>query len=224
MDYDGPTRRSAPTTLNFYMQNIQDLPLVEQVRTLKREFHLMMNGVVSQSMREKGLTYRTNFGVELPRLQAFSETLPHTEELALALWKEQVRECRLLAPMLMPPTAFKEDMAELWVEQIQFPEEAECLVMFLLQHVPYASVKAFEWVARSEDMPQICGWMILGRLFAKGATPSTRDTEELLDQLQTALHDSNFHIKQSAYKTLLKFMDLNEEAEQKGEAILNAFS
>jgi 3-methyladenine DNA glycosylase AlkD len=204
------------------MQNIHDLPLVEQIRTLKREFHLMMNGVVSQSMREKGLTYRTNFGVELPRLQAFSTQLPHTEDLALALWKEQVRECRLLAPMLMPPSAFQEDMAELWVEQIQFPEEAECLVMFLFQHLPYASGKAFEWIARAEDMPQICGWMLLGRLFAKGATPSARDAEELLDQLQAALHDTNYHIRQAAYKTLLKFMDLNEEAEQKGEAILNA--
>ena len=33
--------------------NIIDLPINEQIRAIKREFHLMMNGVVSQSMREK---------------------------------------------------------------------------------------------------------------------------------------------------------------------------
>ena len=93
--------------------DIQSLPINEQVRTIKREFHLMMNGVVSQSMREKGIAYRTNFGVELPRLQQFSATLPHTSALASALWKEQVRECRLLATMLMPSSEFEADMAEL---------------------------------------------------------------------------------------------------------------
>ena len=72
------------------MMDIQDLPLQEQLRSVKREFRLMMNGITSQSMREKGLTYRTNFGVELPRLKAFSDDLPHTKELASALWKEQV--------------------------------------------------------------------------------------------------------------------------------------
>jgi hypothetical protein len=63
--------------------------------------------------------------------------------------------------------------------------------------------------------------MLLGRLFSKGAKPSPRDCEELLDQLQAALHDENFHIKQAAYRTLLKYMDLDDLAEQQGEKILN---
>ena len=40
----------------------------EQLREIKRALRGMMNGVVSASMREKGLTYKVNFGVELPRL------------------------------------------------------------------------------------------------------------------------------------------------------------
>ena len=60
-----------------------------------------MNGPVSQSMREKGLAYKVNFGVELPRLREMAEEWPHNYELAAALWKENIRECRLLAGMLM---------------------------------------------------------------------------------------------------------------------------
>lgn len=200
---------------------IQSLPINEQVRTIKREFHLMMNGVVSQSMREKGIAYRTNFGVELPRLQQFSATLPHTSALASALWKEQVRECRLLAPMLMPSSEFEADMAELWVEQMTYPEEAECAVMHLFQHLPYASAKAFEWIAQEAPMFQICGWMLLGRLFSKGAELAPRDSEEMLDHLFAALHDANFHIKQAAYRTLMKFMDLNQDTERQGQTLLD---
>ena len=35
----------------------------ETVARLKREFHSMMNGVASGSMRDKGLNYGVNFGV-----------------------------------------------------------------------------------------------------------------------------------------------------------------
>jgi hypothetical protein len=197
------------------------LPLQEQVREVKREFRLMMNGITSQSMREKGLTYRTNFGVELPRLKVFSEELPHTTELAAALWKEQVRECRLLAPMLMPAKDFEADLADLWVEQMNFPEEAECVVMHLFQHLPYASQKAFEWIAREEVMPQLCGWHLFGRLFGKGATLSPRDAEEWRDQMTAALASEHFSVKQAAYRALLKYMDLGDEEERFGETLLN---
>ena len=80
-----------------------------------------MNGPVSQSMREKGLAYKVNFGVELPRLREMAEEWPHNYELAAALWKENIRECRLLAGMLMPTEDFPADLAELWVEQMNFP-------------------------------------------------------------------------------------------------------
>lgn len=204
------------------MLEIQDLSLEEQVRSVKREFRLMMNGITSQSMREKGLTYRTNFGVELPRLKAFSEELPHTTELAAALWKEQVRECRLLAPMLMPSENFEEDMADLWVEQMNFTEEAECTVMYLFQNLPYASSKAFEWVSREEVMHQLCGWQLFGRLFAKGATLSPRDNEEWCDQVAAALKSEHFSVRQAAYRALLKYMSLGEDEEQFGTQILEA--
>ena len=82
-----------------------DLPT--QVRFVKRSLHGMMNGPVSASMREKGLTYKVNFGVELPRLREFATSLPHTYELASALWKEDIRECRILAGLLMPAEKFE---------------------------------------------------------------------------------------------------------------------
>ena len=41
----------------------------ETIKDIKGQFRLFMNGVVSQSMREKGLDYKLNFGIELPRLK-----------------------------------------------------------------------------------------------------------------------------------------------------------
>ena len=162
-----------------------DMPSL--LRYIKRSLHGMMNGVASASMRQKGLQYKVNFGVELPRLQAWAAELPHTYELAAALWKEDIRECRLLAAMLMPVERFDTELAQVWVEQMRFAEEAECTAMHLLCRVPGISQKAFEWIASAEAIPQVCGYMVLARLFMQGAAPSERDGAEFLDQAAAAL-------------------------------------
>ena len=41
----------------------------ETIKDIKGQFRLFMNGVASQSMREKGLDYKLNFGIDLPRLK-----------------------------------------------------------------------------------------------------------------------------------------------------------
>ena len=175
--------------------------LADQLRFIKQSLRGMMNGVLSQSMREKGLTYKVNFGVEMPRLCEFAAELPHTSALAAALWKEDIRECRLLAGLLQPIEAFPADLAEVWVEQMRFPAFT---VLHLFSRLPYASTVAFEWVAREEEMFQLCGWLLLGRLMAQGMQPAPRDRQELLDQAQAAVAGQNMHLRNAAAKVLVR--------------------
>lgn len=225
----------------------------EAVRLIKQELRGMMNGVVSQSMREKGLAYKVNFGVELPRLQDYAAELRQRFEsgederysLALRLWSENIRECRLLAGMLMPPEAMDEQTAELWVEQMRFPEEAECTVMHLFQHLNFAADLAFRWIAREEPMFQYCGWLLMARLFMQGREPSQRDADELLDQAAAVLRDRAVQpapqalpqatvpgassarplpLAATAHKALLKYMDTSPTAEARGEELLSALN
>ena len=50
------------------------MELTEQLKEIKTQLRLSMNGAVSQSMREKGLVYKLNFGVELPRMPLTRKT------------------------------------------------------------------------------------------------------------------------------------------------------
>lgn len=169
----------------------------EQVRHIKQLLRSQMNGPVSQSMRERGVNYRMNFGVELPRLQALSQELREQaadagerERLAIALWKEEIRECRLLAPMLYPRERVRSDLADLWISQMRYPEEAECCVMHLLQWLPDASTQAFCWMASDEPLRRLCGFLMMGRLLMRGLRPSERDAAEMLDHIQASLADT----------------------------------
>ena len=80
----------------------EELSINEQLKEIKRSFRLMMNGVAAQSMRDKGLDYHVNWGASVPMLKAKAKEIGKNRDLAIALWKEDVRECKILATMIMP--------------------------------------------------------------------------------------------------------------------------
>lgn len=184
--------------------------LAAQLRAIKRHLHSVMNGPVSASMREKGLTYKVNFGVELPRLTEWAQTLPHTYDLAAALWKEDIRECRILAGLLMPVERFDAELAEVWVEQMRFAEEAELTVMNLFCRTAWASTKAFEWIASADTMRQLCGYLLIARLLMRGMKPSDRDAQELTDQARSIPADAPSALRRAAANALNK-LELSQE-------------
>lgn len=140
----------------------------ETIKDIKGQFRLFMNGVASQSMREKGLDYKLNFGIELPRLKEIAARYEKNHEVAQALWKENIRECKILAGMLQPVETFYPEIADIWVEDMRYPEIAELTCMSLFQYLPYASEKAFEWMADEREYFQLCGFMLMARLLMKG--------------------------------------------------------
>lgn len=196
--------------------------LDDLIREIKRRLRAAMNGILSGSMRQNGVDYRVNFGVDQPRLAEIAAEIPHTYTLAAALWKDDIRELRLLAIMTMPQAEFDEDLALLWIEQLRYAEEAQVLVLHLLQHRPYASSLAFRLVASDAVMPRLVGWLLLGRLFMAGLRPTQRDADEVLDHVATELSapDGDVGTKRAALNMLYKFMDLGDAETARGDRLL----
>ncbi len=203
------------------------MSLDEQIRDLRLRLRAAMNGPVSQAQRREGLTYRVNFGVDLPRLETIAaEVRPSVSDpaaLAAALWKTDTRELRLLAPMFMPAEAMPLDLALLWVEQLHFAEEAQVLVFHLFVQLPFASDLAFRLVAADVPLHRLTAWLIFGRLFMAGHRPGQRDADEILDHLDTDLTDQevDLELRRTALNTLYKFMDLGAAEEARGQRILD---
>ncbi len=115
---------------------------MDLLKDIKTQLRLSMNGVVSQSMREKGLDYKLNFGVELPRIKGIAAAY-EKKSLAQALWKENIRECKILAGLLQPVETFLPEIADIWVEDIRNIEIAELTCMNLFQHLALCSCEDF---------------------------------------------------------------------------------
>lgn len=213
----------------FFQQLMEDKrDLAWQLREVKRMLRGVMSGPVSASMREQGLAYKVNFGVDQPRLREMrDEIVSLTDDaaaLAQALWKENIRECRILACMIMPRGAFEADLAQEWVSQLRYAEEAQALTMYLLADEDYAADLAFRLVAADEPMQRLVAWLIFGRVFSMGKSLRERDADEWLDHVAAELHDqtADMELRRTALNALNRYMDLGKAEEARGMRILNA--
>lgn len=182
----------------------------EQLKQIKRSFRLLMNGVTAQSQRDKGLEYHLNWGANLMHLKEIASDYKPDYQLSVMLWKEDIRECKILATMLMPPSEMPADLAMLWLEQLRSQEIAELLCLNLLQHVSYASDLAFQLMAEHSSILRLCGFNIIARLFMKNMEPNERDINEFVDQALTALGDSSLPLRHSALVAFQRFSELGE--------------
>lgn len=183
----------------------------EKLKQIKQSFRLLMNGEANRSMREKGVNYHLNWGVSLVDLRQMAKEYGKDYELAIELWKENIRECKILATMIMPAERMLPEIVDIWVEQTQEVEIAEQAAFNLYQHLDFASEIAFRWISSNDAIRQISGYHILSRLFMRGLEPNERGINEFLDQALAALNDSNISVRHAATTSLQRFSELGED-------------
>lgn len=139
----------------------------EKIREIRSRLRLSMNGVVSTSMREKGVNYKLNFGVPIPELRQMAKEYKAeaTAGLSEELWKENVRELKILATMLYPFPEFTMEKALRWIEEIPYPEIAEQCVHNLFRYLSIAD-RILEWSLLNDTLPYArqVGFLLLASL------------------------------------------------------------
>ena len=184
------------------------MDIQQQVKDIKQSFRQMMDGSIAASMRSKGVDYKLNWGATLPRLKEKAAELGKNYDLAIALWKENVRECKILATMVMPADEVLPEVIDIWMEQTPTQEIAELAAFNLYQHLPYAPAKAFAWIASPEPLYQLCGFHVISRLFMNGQEPNERGIHEFIDQALAALQGDSIPVRKAAMAAVQRFADL----------------
>ena len=205
--------RAIPTRCSDTVRNTEhlfDLTLntEEQLKEIKQSFRQMMDGAVAQSMREKGVNYHLNWGATLLRLRDKADEIGKNYALAIALWKENIRECKILATMIMPADQVLPEVIDIWMEQTPTQEIAEQAAFNLYQYLPYAPEKAYTWIASDKDLYQLCGFHILSRLFMNGQEPNERGINEFIDQALAALQGESIAVRKAAMASVQRFAEL----------------
>ncbi len=175
----------------------------ERANLIRRGFRLLMNGETSRSMRGKGLHYHINWGVALTDLRQQAAEIGKDGALARELWKDDVRECKILATMLMPPAEMDGETAREWMAGATTQEVAEQLAFNLLQHHGQAVELARHFISGPEILSQIGGFSLLSCLLKKGLEISAESKNFFLQHASQALSSNHYGIRHAAQNALL---------------------
>ncbi len=200
-------------------ENIQ-----EQVKEIKQSFRLLMDGQTAQSMREKGVEYKLNWGAAIPMLQEKAREIGKDYDLAIELWKADVRECKILATMVMPAEQMLPEIADIWMEQTISQEIAEQAAFNLYQYLPFAAEKAYQWMASEKELHQLCGFHILTRLFMNKQEPNERGINEFIDQALAALQSPAISVRKAAMQCMIRFAELGLVYERMAKSALKSLN
>lgn len=173
-----------------------------------------MNGVISTSMRQKGMNYKLIFGVPIPEIKHIAAAHEPDAELARALWKEDVREMKILATLLFPAGSMTQEKALAWMREIPYPEIAEQCCNNLFPTVEQPDQLALKFLAdKKSPFGRMCGFLLWAQLFKKNLAVEKSRVEAFLAECTCTIHPdveagataSSWQEKQAAVQALKFF-------------------
>lgn len=182
--------------------------LQNELKEIRTQLRLAMNGVISTSMREKGVIYKLNFGVSLPEIRQIAVTHQPNTDLAAALWKEDIREFKILAILLQPVDEFSVCNAEQWVKEIPYLEIAELCSHYLFHRLHDVEDLLHRLLFNVDyEYARTVAYLVLVELFklGKSLNDTTLKVAFLTECMRTLAHsefDASFKEKQAAVKSM----------------------
>lgn len=184
----------------YKMERMETSEILKQIRIQLRR---SMNGVASKSMREKGLLYKLNFGVDIPRLRQMAARYQPDAHLADLLWESSTREMKILATLLHPVEEFDVRKAEKWVLEIPSNEIREQFCINLLRKLPQAHRFAANWAESVEPSLRTTGYWLLARLaIDKSQLPDPAQKIKIVETATTDLLSESYFLRFAAQNAL----------------------
>lgn len=181
----------------------------DDVKKIKRSFRLFMNGVASSSMRDKGLEYKINWGIPVTRLRDMAAQYAPSVALAERLWESDVRECKILATMLMPAERFSEPMALSWLSACNNQEMVEMLVFNLVQNMPGVETFVVSLLCSDEHNAPLAALHLVSRLVARQNVAFMNDevVSSFAQLVIKALNGTDAVLKHAALNSVTRYID-----------------
>ncbi len=187
----------------FCTSNLEGVTMETIIRNIRSELRLSMNGVTATSMREKGVHYRMNFGVDLMRIGVIASHYVPDAFLAETLWNEDVRELKIIATLLYPVDRFTRDAADRWVEAINNQEIREQVCRNFFQQLPFAGQLVNDWCGREEEQVRTTGYWLYARLcITRAASLAEVESDKLLEHAAKDLKSESMLLRQASLNVL----------------------
>ena len=121
-----------------------------------------MNGEVVESMRQSGIIYKVNYGVTIPELQQIAKPFKGNHELALRLFEDDIRECKIIASIIDDPAQVTGEQIDRWSDEFTNTEIVEQVCSNLFWKSDLSLARSFEWCLEDDELMHKAGLLIVG--------------------------------------------------------------
>jgi len=148
-----------------------------------------MNGVTADSMVEKGVIYRKNFGVELTVLREMAKSFSPSTDLAERLWLIGWRETLILSVFLQPLDSFTPKQAFERISAAPQKEIIDILCLYLLSKAEFATSLCLDLLNTDNENCRIAGFMLASRVYNR---LNEKQIEQIIEKSETLSDTDNF--------------------------------
>ncbi len=144
-----------------------------------------------------GIDVANAFGLPMPFIRGLAKEIGRDQELALALWRTGIPECRLLAPMIAVPAEFDDSVLETWVGELTSWDVCDGFCASLVTKLPNAWGKALAWSKREEEFVRRAGFATMAWLAVYAKDAADKDFQPFLKRIERAADDPRRVVKKA---------------------------
>ncbi|RAI97705.1 3-methyladenine DNA glycosylase AlkD [Chitinophaga skermanii] len=152
-----------------------------QVQDILKELQSLSNAATLKHNKKSG-AHDNQYGVKLGDIRKIAANIKTNHALALELWQTNNIDAKLLACLIIKPTALSPKEVTALVESIDFVGEADWFTSYILKDYPNKDQFRESWMKSKNKWAARAGWSLMASKIAQGA--EGLDLDKLLDQLE----------------------------------------
>ncbi len=136
---------------------------VEIVLEIVSKIRQLRNGDTADSMTRMGIIYPINYGVSIPNLKEIAAEYVGNHDLALTLFEQDIRECKILASLIDDPAKVTGEQIDQWSASFTNIEIVEQVCSNFFWRVEYSLSRSIEWCLGNDSLLIKAGLIIVMR-------------------------------------------------------------
>jgi 3-methyladenine DNA glycosylase AlkD len=137
------------------------------------------------------------FGIAVGTLQTVAKEIGKSHDIAMALWKEEWYEARMLASFIDVPELVTPKQMDEWCEDFDNWGICDTVCFKLFDQTPHAFSKIAKWTKRKEEFVRRGGFALLACVALHNKDASEEDFAKCLPMIEAAAEDDRNFVKKS---------------------------
>lgn len=154
-----------------------------------------------KSYKKQGV-HNELFGVSIANLKKILKQTKKDHELAIKLWNTDNFDARMLATYLADPNKLTLELANVWVQSIEYYVLSETLSSLVTKSPKWREIMN-SWIESDKEFVKSTGYYVFSDVLRVNKTISTKEIKEQLSIIETRIHTESNRVKHTMNNALM---------------------